>query len=684
MVAAILVLVCLDRFFVRVDAAEEAKSARTNPSRVKEVRRLLSRYCGSCHGEKKSRSGLNLAALPAGKNLEVWKLVLERMRARQMPPPDRLQPTAKEREQITAWIEDHFAKHTLGGHPDPGPLHPRRLNAREHSNTFRDLAIVNGNSRPRRVSYTPTKKGPISLYDAVIPPPEHSCAFVARTLPQDTNDGGFDTISDNLSIQPFLMEKYLRCGKTLLDDAFTLNPKRGRSYQWPLYHDLVKLEKGPRAKTVTFRQALAAFLKEFASRAFRRPVTVEEVEKYAKLYDAGQKRGEDFATAIRLPIQAILASSRFVVLWSDAGTAPRQDAAPVRPLDDYELAARLSYFLWSSLPDRELFQAASRRRLHDPKVLEAQVCRMLKDRRVTTGLHEGFLCQWLQLARLERNAPDAEQYPFYFKDNLAELMKQELLLFTDAILVEDRSILEFIDTDWGLLCYPLAQHYGVDGFPGKKPPSNVQPPWYRIKWPNRRRGGVLAMGIVLTGTSQPVRTSPVHRGKWVLETILGTPPPPPPANVDNQLKEDREDNKKPLTVPQRLAKHRDNPACVSCHRLIDPLGMALENFDLVGRWRAKDQDKPVDARGTLVDGKKFTGIVELKELLLSRKEDFVRCLVEKMLAYALGRKLEFYDIVTVKKITQAVVKDRCRFSRLVVEVTLSYPFRHRRVKESAD
>lgn len=653
--------------------------ARPSPPQSKEVRQLLVKYCGSCHGEKKPRAGLTLSALRAEKDFAAWKKVWDRTRANQMPPSDEPQPTQKERAQILDWIEETFAKHTLDGRPDPGPLTPRRLNAREHANTFRDLAVVNGNARPRRANYAATKKGPISLYDSVVPPPEHPCAFVWRTLPQDTSDGGFDVVSDNLSIQSFLLEKYLRCGKTLLDDAFTLNPKRGQSYQWPLYRDLIKFEKGPRAKGVTERQALVALLKDFAGRAFRRPVTAEEVEKYARLYDAGRKEGDDFETAIRQPIQAVLASPRFTVLWSDSAS-PREDSA-VRPLDDYEMASRLSYFLWSSLPDRDLFQAAAKGQLKEPRAIEAQVRRMLKDQRVTTGLHQGFLCQWLQLDRLERNAPDAEKFPGYFEDNLAELMKQELLLFADAILVEDRSVLEFIDADWGIVCYPLAEHYGVEAFPGKKQPSNAQPAWYRVEWPSKKRGGVLTMGVVLTGTSQPARTSPVHRGKWVLQTILGTPPPPPPPDVDNVLKEDS-DEKKPLTVPQRLAKHRDNKACSACHRLIDPLGMAFENFDPVGRWRDRDEGQPIDAKGELVDGSKFDGVVGLKKVLLSRKEDFVRCLAEKMLTYALGRKLEFYDVATVNRITQAVLKDGCKFSRLVVEVALSYPFRHRRVKET--
>jgi hypothetical protein len=650
-------------------------------SDVRDIRPLLAKYCGSCHGEKKPRAGLDLSALTGelrttdhGK----WKKVWERINTRQMPPPDRPQPTAEERDRVSTVIENFLAKQTLGGHPDPGPLGPRRLNVREYRNTLRDLALSKGGPQPRRVAYTSKPDGSLNLYQAIIPPPEHPCAYVSRVLPQDTHEGGFDTVGENLSIPPFLIEKYLRCSKLLMDDLFAGNPKRGESSQWPLYHDVMKVKKGPWPKgTTTAREALPAFLTDFATRAFRRTVKADEVEKYVKLFDLAQEKGEDFETAIRLPLQAILVSPRCVLLWGDAGVEqPRKEADPVRPLDGQELATRLSFFLWSSVPDRELSQAAEQGRLKDPEVIEQQVRRMLKDRRITDGLVEGFLSQWLQLDKLDRNAPDAEKYPFYFQNNLGELMNHELLLFVDAVMVEDRSILEFVDADWGFLCYPLAQHYGLENFPGKKPPSNALPPWYRVKFADRKRGGVLTMGKVLTGTSQPLRTSPVHRGKWVLETLLGAPPPPPPPDVDNVLKD--EEGKKNLTVRQRLERHRANPACASCHRMIDPLGMALETFDPVGKWRDKDQDQPIDATGTLADGKAFQGVEELKALLLSRKEDFVRCFVERMLTYALGRKLEYYDAATVKQIVQAVGQDGYKFSRVVVDVAKSYPFRHRR------
>lgn len=641
-----------------------------SPPDAREVRPLLARYCLACHGDKQPKGELNLA--PDRLGADVWHAVWERLRTRQMPPSDRPQPTSAERERLTSWIEASFGERRLGGRPDPGPLSPRRLNVREHANTLRDLAFGKDGARPRKVSYRPKPDGTISLYHAIVPPPEHPCAFVARQLPPDTTDGGFDTISENLSLPPFLVEKYLRCSRTLL--TAVLSSKSHPADQAPLQASLAKLRTGPPPKGQTQRQAVATFVQEFASRAFRRPVSSDEVARYVKLFEDAQDAGQEFDSAILLPLEAMLVSPRFTVLWAESAEA----AESVRPLDDYELAARLSYFLWSSLPDRELFQLARQGRLQDAEVLEQQTRRMLQDQRVTDGLVTGFLGQWLQLDKLDRAAPDAELFPEYFQQNLAELMRQELLLFADAVLVEDRSLLEFLDADWGLLCYPLAQHYGLlESFPGKKPPSNAAPNWYRVTFPDKRRGGLLAMGKVLVGTSQPQRTSPVHRGKWVLETILGTPPPPPPPDVDNVLKEPADGTVK-LTVPQRLARHRDQPACHSCHQMIDPLGVAFERFDPVGRWRDRDLDQPIDTRGTLTDGRSFDGVVELKSVLLARREEFVRGFVERMLTYALGRKLDLYDVPTVKQIAASVAADEHRFSRVVVEVVKSYSFRHRR------
>jgi hypothetical protein len=663
-----------------VGAQEKPKTAETVTAAYgRDIRPLLAKYCFSCHGVKKAQAALNLEGLAAKDVLTrtaAWKHVWDRVHSHQMPPAGKPQPTFAERQRLVAWMEDVFCLYTLDGHPDPGPWTTRRLNVRETMHTFRDLAVTNAKPQPRKPSFTPLKDGRISLY-RMLPPPDHPCDFVPRLLPQDTNNGGYDTIADNLSLPPALMEKYLRCTRVLLDDVYSLKGKdeHGR-YQWTLRQEVDRLQKGPPPKGLTQRQALVKFLQDFATRAYRRPVTAQEMEKYARLFDLAQEKKEDFETSIRLPIQAILVSPGCLLL----GPGPAAGAkGPVLPLNDHELAARLSYFLWSSVPDRELVQLADKGRLQDPAVLEAQVRRMMNDWRARDGLVHGFLCQWLQLDRLERANPDADRYASYFQNNLGELMTQELVLFADAIMGEDRSVMEFIDADWGFVCHPLAVHYGLENFPGKKQPPNTLATWYRVQFPDKSRGGVLTMGKVLTGTAQSLRTSPVARGKWLLETVLGTPPPPPPPDVDNVLAEEKDG--KNLTVRQRLEKHRTNAACASCHRLIDPLGMALETYDPVGRRRELDQGQPIDPSGELVDGRKFKGVAELKAALLSRKDDFTRAFVRHMMEYALGRKLDFYDVKTVREITARVAGDGYRFSRVVVEVAKSYPFRYRRVNE---
>jgi len=647
-----------------------------------EIRPLLTKFCFTCHGAKQARGSLNLESLQAEATISqprTWKKVWDRVRTHQMPPPERTQPSTAERQRLLAWMEQVFDLATLDGHRDPGPLPPRRLNVREYMNTLRDLAVTNARPSVRKTSFAPLKDGRVSMY-RMFPPPDHPCDFVPRILPQDTNDGGFDTIADNLSIPPFLMDKYLRTTKILLDDMYSIKGKEKQRFNWTLREEVDRLEKGVFPKGLTQRQALVKFLQSVATRAYHRPVAADAVEKYAKLFDLAQKKGEDFETSIRLPLQAILVSPGCVLLWQTSKLPSKPGPSPVLELDDFELATRLSYFLWSSMPDRELTLLAEKGVLHEDDVLEGQVRRMMDDWRARDGLLMGFLSQWLQLGRLERANPDAGQFASYFQNNLGELMTQELILFADAIMVEDRSILEFVDADWGIICQPLAVHYGLENFPGKKQPTGTLPNWYRVKFPDKRRGGVLTMGKVLTGTSAPLRTSPVARGKWVLETILGTPPPPPPPDVDNVLREEKESARN-LTVRQRMEKHRTNMACASCHRLIDPLGMALESFDPVGRWRDLDQGQPIDTSGELVDGGRFKEIGDLKAVFRERKDEFTRAFVEHMLRYALGRKLDYYDVRTVRDIAADVARGDYRFFRVVAEVAKSYPFRHRRVQE---
>jgi mono/diheme cytochrome c family protein len=415
---------------------------------------------------------------------------------------------------------------------------------------------------------------------------------------------------------------------------------------------------------VSKREAARRVLAPLAERAFRRPVAAEEVERLVSLFDLADAQGESFEAAMKVPLLAVLVSPHFLFRVERDGPA----GAPrgVRPLDDWELATRLSYFLWSSMPDEELFALARQGRLRDPKTLDAQVDRMLRDPRAR-ALSENFALQWLQLRRLEIHAPDPKRFPT-FNEKLREAMRREVELLFDEIVREDRSVVTLLDADFTYVNEALARHYGIPGVRGDE--------MRRVALQDPRRGGILMTAGVLTVTSNPTRTSPVKRGKWVLEALLGTPPPPPLPDA-GELKDEPEGAER-LTVRQRLELHRADPNCAGCHKRMDPIGLGFENYDAIGRWRETEGRLPLDVSGTLVDGTSFNGPVELKKILLRRKDEFVRNLIEKTLTYALGRGVEYYDAPVVKEIQKSMAAQGYRFSALVKGVVRSYPFLHRR------
>src|SRR5437867_4324294 len=323
------------------------------------------------------------------------------------------------------------------------------------------------------------------------------------------------------------------------------------------------------------------------------------------------------------------------------------------------------------MPDDALFEAARRGDLRKAEVLEAEARRMLKDPK-SKALVENFAGQWLGTRKLKMVSPDPDRFPA-FDEELRSAMARETELFFEAVLKEDRSVLDFVDADFTFLNEKLARHYGISGVEGKE--------LRRVTFnASSERGGVLTSGTVLTITSNPTRTSPVKRGKWVLETILGTPPPPPLPDA-GELKDEPEGAEK-LTVRRRLELHRADPSCAACHRRMDPIGIGFENYDPIGAWREKEGKLDLDVSGKLMDGRSFKGPVELKKILLSRKEDFVKCLTEKMLTYAIGRGVEYYDANVVKGIRKALAGQDYRFSALVLEIIRSYPFQHRRNRAS--
>lgn len=416
-------------------------------------------------------------------------------------------------------------------------------------------------------------------------------------------------------------------------------------------------------------------LTRFANKAYRRPATKDEVDRLVKLAQNTELKGESWEGSISLAMQAVLCSPKFLfrVELDD-----RPDSPDPHPIDEYQLASRLSYFLWNTMPDDELFALAASRQLHQN--IEPQVRRMLKDPKAA-ALVDGFAMQWLQLRVLKTLRPDPKLFPEFTDRLRSDMIKETELCFLE-IVRNDRSILELIDSDYTFVNERLARHYGID-YPGQGKAFGRfggNDKFEKVKIKNGERGGILTHASILTVNSNPTRTNPVKRGKWVLEQILGTPPPPPPPNVP-ELPDD--DHKQELkgTLRQRLEQHRKDPACANCHAKMDPVGLAFENFNAIGKFRTKEGELPIDPSGVLPGGQAFKGPQELKRILLGKKELFSRCLTEKMLTYSLGRGLDYYDKPAVDSILGGLAKNDYRFSALVVDIAKSDPFRMRRGKD---
>lgn len=400
------------------------------------------------------------------------------------------------------------------------------------------------------------------------------------------------------------------------------------------------------------RQVLSAF----AARAYRRPPTRDQVERLVGVAELAHHNGESFEKGIQLAIEAALCSPNFLF---------RPEPGP--DLDDYALASRLSYFLWSSMPDDALFALAAKGKLRDPAVLVAQAKRMLADPKAA-ALAENFAGQWLQTRKLASMAPDRARFP-EFNDELRQSMATETRLFFQNVVAQDRPILDFLDARYSFVDSRLADLYGIGGVTGKA--------FRKVELP-KGRAGVITQASVLTVTSNPTRTSPVKRGKWILDNILGEPPPPPPPGVSDLKGEGALSS---ASLRERLEAHRKDALCASCHVQMDGLGFALENYDAVGAWRAKDGVFAIDARGTLPDGAKFEGPIELRDVLLARKGKFVRCLAEKLTTYAIGRGVDERDRATMDGIVRSVGANGYRFSSLVAAIVRSDAFRKQAVEK---
>ena len=583
----------------------------------------LSRYCFSCHSVTKHKGDFDLESLgrpgASPQQADGWEKAREAISAGDMPPEGKPQPSFAERERLAAWI-DAALDGPDGSEPkDPGWVTIHRLTRHEFNRTIHDLLGVDGDP--------------------------------AEAFPADSSggSGGFDNNADGLFVSPMLLERLLDAALAVVERA-----KGERLLE-------VKPDKDtPQARRKAVELSLTAFLPH----AWRRPVSASEVQALARIYDRCIKRNNvTHEDALHLAYAAALTSPNFLFRVEESHAAKDP-----WPLSDFALASRLSYFLWSSMPDEELMASAKAGKLTQPAELAGQAARMLKDPRARFFVAQ-FTGQWLGTAELSQgHGPDPKLFPAY-DDALRAAMVEEPVAFMSALIADNRSLLDLIDCDYVYVNATLARHYELSAPSGDG--------FQRVQLADGRRGGVVAMAGVLATTSRPSRTSPVIRGKWILQDLLSTPPPPPPPMVP-PLPEATGDLAK-MSLRSRLERHRADPSCNSCHQRIDPLGFGLENFDALGRWRDHgDQGEALDTIGTLPSGETFSGPQELKKLLLKRKERIITTVCERMLSYALGRGIERYDRPTIRRMVKDLAAEGYKAQTLIAEVVTSLPFRMRR------
>jgi hypothetical protein len=697
------------------------------------VQPILETYCYGCHGYGAREGGRTFDEFKSDEALvgdvKLWLAVLKNVRAGVMPPAGEERPSDEERQRLFDWIKfDAFRIDPAD--PDPGRVTLRRLNRVEYRNTIRDLTGID--------------------FDT------------SSEFPADDAGYGFDNVGDALSMSPLLMEKYLDAAEAIVERAVeetepSPSPSlggRGKSASEPSPGParqgspqaslrgrgkpaLARLfPRGAAPEDAKARDDYAhEILAAFARRAHRRPVDETTIERLVALAKAAYTvPGQTFEAGIGRAMVAVLASPRFLFRVEDAAAGSENDR--FSNIDEHALASRLSYFLWSTMPDEELLRLAERGELRAN--LAAQVARMIRDPR-SKALSENFAGQWLrardiermeiepvaalgldreleqarlELDKLNERRPKEDQQPDQepgvakdenelrwqdrerirnkyrqlrelrrmFNADLRRAMRDETLAYFDYVVRENRSVLELIDSNYAFLNEALAKHYDIEGVKGDK--------LRRVELPaGSPRGGVLTQGAVLAVTSNPNRTSPVKRGLFILHNILGVPPPPaPPPNVPTlEASRGAIGDHRP-TIREAQERHRRDPLCHACHARMDPLGLALENFNAMGMWREIEHGQPIDASGELLTGEKFDGIRELKAIIRQKRRlEFYRCLTEKLLTYAIGRGLEYYDEHTVDTIVAKVDREGGQFSALLMGVIESAPFqKQRRAKDVAD
>ena len=608
------------------DADFAALQAETQKTFRERVTPFVKTYCAQCHGDKKMKGGITFS--PALKNPgsvasgKKWKQALANVKAHDMPPEDfEKQPTDEERQVFMDWV----GKVRFLSPKDPGPFVIRRLTKVEYGNTLHDLFGVDPS--------------------------------VARELPDEVfGEGYLNTLS------PLQSEQYLGIANDVLARILAPAGAPPTEVQKHLFGE-------PPAQGTDARAAAKNVARSLARKAYRRPASDAEVDVLLGVFDLARQNKLAYPAALRLMLKAVLVSPQFLFI------TPAKDAEAgqaIVPLDDYQLASRLSYLLWATMPDAELSALADGGKLHEPEVLKAQVKRLLADKR-SRALFDGFGSQWLGLGELKGKTFDTAKFP-QMTSAMRAAMYDEARLFFESIVRENRSVVSFVDSDFTFLNGTLATLYGLEK-------SVTGPQMRKVKLTDANRGGILGMPGILATTSFPNRTSAVKRGVWVLEQVLGEHVPPAPPNVPTLEKQDK--NKVGnLTLRQRTELHRTNAVCANCHKILDPIGFGLENFDAIGRWRDKDDSGgAIDAAGELPGGKRFSSPKELKVIIAARAGELARNLTEKLLAYALCRQLEGYDEIVVDRLMESIAKDGCRMQTLISEIVTSYPFVNHRIQE---
>ncbi len=608
------------------DADFDALQADAQKAFREGVTPFVKTYCTDCHGQKRQRGGINF--LPALSNpgesasSRKWRQALAHVKTHDMPPDDEdKQPTDEERQKFEEWI----AQIKYLSPKDPGSFVIRRLTKAEYGNTLRDLFGV--------------------------------APSIVDELPDEVFGAGYlNTLS------PLQSEQFLGIANEVLDRILAPDGKPPTPVQKRLFGET------PAAGT-DLRAAAGNVARSLARSAYRRPPAVAEVDVLLQVFDLARENKLSYPAALRLMLKAVLVSPQFLFITPAAEIQPGRT---IVPLDDYQLASRLSYLLWATMPDAELSALADSGKLHEPAVLKAQVKRLLEDPR-SRALFDGFGAQWLGLGNLENKTFDTDKFP-QMTPEMRTAMYDEARLFFESIVRENRSVISFVESDYTFLNGTLAQLYGLEK-------TVTGPEMRKVKLTDGNRGGILGMPGILATTSFPNRTSPVNRGVWVLEQVLGEHVPPAPPNVPPLDKQDQQAVEN-LTLRQRTELHRENAVCANCHKILDPIGFGLENFDAIGRWRDEDDTGgAIDAAGELPGGKHFSTPRELKTIIAARKDDLARNLTGKLLAYALCRQLEGYDEIVLDQLMETIAKDGFRMQTLITEIVTSYPFTHRRIQQ---